>query len=320
MAAPQHEDRRRVGYWLAVAGALALFTGGLAAAYLGYAQTSGPDGAVRGYYAALQHSDAPDALAFGTVPAGPHVLLTSTVLAEQQRIAPIRGFSIASTARHGNRAIVRVRYILAFPGNPQRQQDDVLMRRSGDTWRLVRTALATSLYLPAAALRATINGTGVPQGTVLMFPGAVPISYDSRFLELDPATAAVSFASKRRTDLTTRLSGAGKHAAARALIRMLTKCLSAGPRSSAGCPAPDPQYVPGSLRGTLVGDTSKRLLIDLEQNDVGRLDISGQVRLRGHYRRLTFTNQSRRKSGRIKLDIQAYGYAVRPLRLSWGTP
>jgi hypothetical protein len=312
--------RRRVGYWAAVVGAVALFGGGLAVAYLGYAQTSGPDGAVRGYYAALQRSDAPDALAFGTVPAGPHVLLTSTVLAEQQRIAPIRGFSIVSTARHGNRATVRVRYALAFPRHPQRQQDDVRVRRTGDTWRLVRTALATKLYLPAALERASIVGAGIPEGTVLMFPGAVPISYDSPYLGLDPATATVSFASRSRTDVTTRVSAEGKAAVNRTIRHLLTKCLSAGPRTGASCPQPNPRYVPGSLHGRLAGAVGKKLIIDLEASDIGRLDVSGQVRLRGHYRRLTFTNQPRTESGRIKLGIQAFGYAVRPLRLSWGTP
>src|SRR3954454_11020099 len=113
--------RRLVWYWIAVVAAAALFGGGLALAYLGYAATSGPDGAVRGYYAALQRSDAPDALAFGSVPNGAHILLTGDVLAEQQRIAPMRGFSVVSTVQDGDRATVRVRYTLAFPGNPQHE-------------------------------------------------------------------------------------------------------------------------------------------------------------------------------------------------------
>jgi hypothetical protein len=311
--------RRRVYYWLGVAAAVALFGSGLVVAYLGYTQTSGPDGAVRGYYAALRRSDASDALAFGTVPSGPHVLLTSTVLAEQQRIAPMRGFSVASTVQHGNRATVRVRYTLAFPGSPQRQQDTVRVRRSGDTWRLVRTAVATTLYLPVGLARATIVGAGIPKGTVLMFPGAVPISYDSPYLEFDPATATVSFASKSRTDVTTRVSTAGEKAVDKAMRRMVAKCLAAGPRADTGCPVPDPRYVPGSLHGKPAGPVGKKLIIDLESTEIGRLDVSGRVRVRGHYRRLTFTNQPRTKSGRIALGVQAFGYAVRPLRLTWGT-
>jgi hypothetical protein len=312
--------RGRVRYWAAVAAALALFGGGLAIAYLGYAAPSGPDGAVRGYYAALQRADAPDALAFGTVPKGAHTLLTDLVLAEQRRIAPIRGFTVVSTVQHGNRAIVRVRYTLAFPDNPQPQQDDVRVRHTGDAWHLVRTAVATALYLPAALQRATIVGAGIPQGTVLMFPGAVPISYDSPYLELDPATASVSFASSSNTQVTTRVSNAGRRAVTRALVGKITKCLSQGPRAGANCPQPKTRYVPGTLRGTLVGHTARGLIIDLEPTDIGRLDVSGHVRLHGHYRRLTFTNQPRTQSGRIELDVQATGFAVRPLRLQWGTP
>jgi hypothetical protein len=312
--------RGRVGFWTAVVAAAALFGGGLTIAYLGYAATSGPDGAVRGYYAALQRADAPDALAFGTVPKGVHTLLTDSVLAEQRRIAPIRGFTVVSTVQNGNRAIVRVRYTLAFPGGPQPQQDDVRVRHTGGAWHLVRAVLATQLYLPAALQRATIVGAGIPDSTVLMFPGAVPIRYDSPYLELDPATASVSFASSSTTEVTARVSEAGRQAVTGALVDMITKCLSDGPRAGANCPQPETRYVPGTLRGTLVGDTARGLIIDLEATDVGRLDVSGHVRLRGHYRRLTFSNQPRTKSGRIELSVQATGFAVRPLRLAWGAP
>ena len=308
---------RRAWYWVGILAALACFGGGLTVAYLGYAATSGPDGTVRGYYAALQRGDAPDALAFGAVPRGPHLLLTSDVLAQQQRIAPIRGFSIVSTAQHGNRASVRVRYTVAFPKNPQPQRDDVRLRRSGDTWRLVRTAVATRLDLPAAALRATITRAGIPQGTVLMFPGAVPIRYDSPYLEPAPATAVVSFASKPHTRVIVRVSAAGWRTVVHALVGTLTKCLSAGPREAAGCPAPAPRYVPGTLRGRLVGNIRDQMIILLARDNAdGRLDVSGRIRVRGHYRWLTFTNQPRTRSGRFELDVQAFCYAVRPLRLA----
>ena len=311
--------RRRVWYWLAVVAALACFGGGLTVAYLGYASTSGPDGAVRGYFAALQRGDAPDALAFGDVPPGPHLLLTSDVLAEQQRIAPVRGFSVVSTTQHGDRATVRVRYTVAFPGSPQLQRDDVRVRRSGDTWRLVRTAVATRIDLPSAALRATIKRAGVPQGMVLMFPGAVPIRYDSPYLELAPATAVVSFASKPHTEVIARLSPAGRRGVVHALVRRLTECLSAGPRQAAGCPAPAARYVPGTLRGRLVGNIRNQMLVELADNADGRLEVSGRIHVRGRYQWLTFTNQPRTRSGHFQLEVEAFCYAVRPLRLAWET-
>jgi hypothetical protein len=322
--APRGSSRERTSrrghfvYLLGLLAAVALFGSGLTVAYLGYAETAGPDGAVRGYYAALARSDAADALAFGPVPKGVHVLLTGAVLAEQQRLAPIRGFSVVSAARHGDRATVRVRYTLAFPGHPQQQTDDVRVRRRDGTWRLVRTALATTLYLPSALQRATIVGAGIPEGTVLMFPGAVPIRFDSPYLELDPATAAVSFASPASTEVTARVSDAGRTAVAGALVKMLGRCLTAGPRAGANCPAPASNYVPGSLRGTLVGAIEPHLIIDLEPNAIGRIDVSGQVRIHGRYRWLTFTNQPRVKSGRVNLPVVAHGYAVRPFRLVWG--
>ena len=50
--------RHRGLYWSAVLLALAALVGGSAFAYRAYEQTSGPDGAVKGYFAALSRSDA----------------------------------------------------------------------------------------------------------------------------------------------------------------------------------------------------------------------------------------------------------------------
>src|SRR4051812_31040755 len=103
---------RRALYWIAVLVALAGLVGGAAYAYVAYRATSGPDGAVKGYFAALARSDAPAALAFGDVPAGPHELLTSAVLAEQQRIAPLHHVQILDVSRSGGAASVRYSYQL----------------------------------------------------------------------------------------------------------------------------------------------------------------------------------------------------------------
>ena len=62
---------RRALYWSAVVLAVAVLAGGAVFAYLGYRSTAGPDGTVRGYFAALARADAPAALGFGRLPAGP---------------------------------------------------------------------------------------------------------------------------------------------------------------------------------------------------------------------------------------------------------
>lgn len=301
-------------YWAGVVVGVVALVGGSGLAVLGWAETGGPAGAVRAYFAALARGDAPAALALGDVPPGPHTLLTADVLKAQQRIAPLRRFAITATHRDGNRARVVVRYTLAYPGAPQTINGTVPVHRADGDWRLDRVAIPTSLELDRALHRATIVGAGIPDGDTLVFPGAVPITFDSPYLQLNAAEDSVGFGSRPGTRVYVEVSRAGRTAVTRAVEAALRGCLAGS--AGAGCPLPDERYVPGSIRGRTAGALD--LAITVADGDSGILDARGSATVEASsYQRLTFSNRARRGAGRVKLALHARAYAVAPLRLAW---
>lgn len=301
-------------YWAGVVLGVLLLVGGSGLAVLGYAETSGPGGAVRAYFAALARGDAAAALALGTVPPGPHTLLTEDVLKAQQRIAPLRQFAITATHRDGNRARVVVRYTLAYPGSPQAINGTVPVHRADGDWRLDRVAIPTSLELDRALDRATIVGAGIPDGDTLVFPGAVPVTFDSPYLQLNAAEDSVGFDSRPGTRVYVEVSRAGRTAVTKAVETALRECLAG--RGGAGCPLPNERYVPGSIRGRTAGPLD--LTIAVADDDTGILDVRGSGKVdASSYRRLSFNNRTVRGSGRVELQLHARAYAVAPLRLAW---
>jgi hypothetical protein len=309
---------RRWFYWSGVVLGVLLLVGGGAVAVLGYAETSGPGGAVRGYFAALTRGDAADALAFGDVPAGPHTLLTGDVLRAQQRIAPLRKFSIVATHRSGDKARVSVRYTLAYATGAQTINAGVGLHRSGGDWRLDRVAIPTTLELDRALHRATIVGAGIPEGDTLIFPGAVPITFDTPYLQLNAAEDSIGFGTQPDTEVFVEVSRAGRTAAVGAVGDALRSCLTGG--ADVRCPQPSERYVPGTLRGTLTEPLAGNLTVTLTDSPDGVLDVVGSQPVRASsFRRLTFTNQPVAGRGRVVLPVHARAFAVRPLTVAWVT-
>jgi hypothetical protein len=309
--------RRRLLFGAGVVAAVVLLVGGGVVAYLGYTKTSGPDGAVRGYFAALAAGDASGALAYGDVPRGPHGLLTDQVLTEQQRIAAIKQFSIRGTTQTGARAQVKVRYMLDFPGDPQQVDSTVpVYQRDGD-WRLSRVAVATQLLLPKAAARASILGTRISAGTVLVFPGAAPVRLDTPYLKLSAAQSGVDFDSGATTEVDVVVTDAGRRQADELVAANLLACVSGrGPRT---CPLPDSRYVPGSLRGRLAS-AHPALTVSVDDSAAGVIEVTGSASVVGTYRRLSFQNRVTGGQGSVVVPIRAQAYAVSPLRFSWTRP
>jgi hypothetical protein len=303
-------------YWAGVVAGVALVAVGSTVAVLSYADNAGPAGVVRSYFAALADGDAAQALAFGDVPSGPHTLLTAEVLQAQQRIAPLRDVRVGAPRRAGNTARVPVRYTLAYPGSPQRIDSTVGLHRAGGDWRLDRVAVPASLELDRAHDRAGIVGTALPEGDTLLFPGAVPITFDSPYLQLDPATAGVGFGTDASVRVSVELSRAGRSAVTRALLAALRSCLSAGGDDSA-CPLPTDRYVPGSVRGPVDPAQLRDLTMSLD-GDAGQLDITGSVPVEATaFQRLSFTNEAVNGKGHLVLDVHARAFAVAPIRISW---
>lgn len=305
--------RRRL-YWAAVVCAAALLAGGVMVGVRGYAKTAGVDGIVRGYFAALARSDAADALAFGDIPAGPHTLLTATVLAEQQRIAPVRNFAVTAVRRNGDTAAVGVRYELGFPTRSVALRGTVGLHRGSSGWRLDRVAVPTELDPGTARERQSIVGAGIPLGRTLVFPGALPIRLDSPYLQLDPDQDYVGLDPLGQTSIDIEVSPAGRSAAIAAVRTNLDRCLAG--RADPTCPLPDERYVPGSVRGTLSGDLHN-ISVELASDPVGTLRVFARATVSGSFERLDFRNRRISGRGRIELAVNAVGYAVSPLRLRW---
>jgi hypothetical protein len=307
---------RRGLYWTAVIVAVAALFAGSLFAYVAYRDTSGPDGAVRGYFDALIRDDAAAAVAFGDVPAGPKDLLTDQVLAEQQSIAPMHDVSITGTTESGDRATVGYSYVLAFPDKAEHYDGSLRLVRHDGGWRLGTTAVATDLQMDQAVDRFNFAGTTVPNGRVLIFPGALPVQFDTPYLRLDPATRSVQFGDGRRTDVRIEPTAAGNRLLTRHLRSELRVCMAAA-RPSASCPVPSPRMIPGSMHGRVTG---VHCTYRVTSEAAGTVSISGNAFFVGRYRTLSYDNVPQLHTGRLALPVNAQAYPVAPLSVSFTAP
>lgn len=292
----------------------ALLASGVVLAVHGAATTDGPATVVRKYFAALARGDAAQALAYGTVPDGPRRLLTSTALHEQNRIAPLRDVSVEATERHGDRATVTVHYTMAFADGAVSRITHVPLYYSDAEWSLDRVAIGAFVAPTTAQDRLAVLGAPVPTGRILLFPGALPITTDTPYLELVSALDYVSFDSPSTLDVPVRVSNAGEAAVRTAVRAALNRCLAGS--ADLTCPLPTDRYVPGTVRGTLNGPIGG--LVDLDQNDSsGLLTYAGTPSITGSWQRLDFHNMARHEHAQVVLDVRASGYAVAPLQLRW---
>lgn len=308
--------RHRGLFWAAVLLSLVAIVGGSVVAYLAYEDASGPDGAVKGYFSALAASDAPRALAYGDLPQGPHTLLTSEVLREQQRIAPIRDVKIVSTDHQRSDAAVSVSYDLGFESGTQVVTDMVLVRHRGSSWQLAETAIPTSIRITQALERATILGAGIPDGRTLLFPGAVPVRFDTPNLQIVKGTGAVTFSTGHELDVSVEVSAVGRKAVATALAADLQSCFSASAKADLSCPLPTGGFVPGSLSGRVAGNVADHMNVDVGTTGVGVIDVSGEVAFVGTYRKLDFDNVASTHRGTVQIPLDSSTYA-KPIGLQW---
>jgi hypothetical protein len=315
---------RRPGvFWFATLACLLVFAGATLYAVVDYLSSSGPAGAVHDYFAALQQGDAADALAFGAVPAGPHSYLSAQVLREQLSVAGISGIDTMVSQRQGDRVSVRVSYVLSFASGPQQVQDSVDVLHVHGRWQLERSAIRTVVSLSQAGNRASLAGSGLPVTQVVLFPGALPLSFDTPDLEVDPASTVVRLSGANLSNLPVRVSASGRQLVGTAVDTAVRGCLDYLP-PDALCPVPsDPashtRAVPGSLRGTLVpGSLSSDPGVAAGAD--GQLHIAGSFRVEGSYQSLDFNNQITEKSGTITVDFGAHCYATSPRAIGWDTP
>lgn len=309
---------KRKLYWAGVLAGVLLLAGGIVVGALGLTATASPASVVRSYFAALAHGDAAQALAYGSVPSGPRVLLTSDVLHEQQRIAALQDVSVRGTRRHGSHAVVAVTYRLTFRGAGVSVSDDVALHKSSGNWRLDAAAVATELNTPVARQRESVLGTPVPRGRTLLFPGALPIRLDTPYLAVAADTGYVSFDSPPAAFVDLNVTQAGRAAFTSAVRERLRSCLTTS--RSPACPLPTERFIPGSVSGRLAGGLQATSITIRSGDPVGSLRLDAKAPVMASYRQLNFHNRVVTGHGRVVLEVHAVAYAVPPLRISWVGP
>jgi hypothetical protein len=297
-------------YWVAVLAALAALATGALITASAYVSESEPETAAVAYFHALGRGDAAGALGLGNLPPGPRTYLTREVLHAALSVARISDVRVLSVTRHGRTAKVTLEYHL---GSAQ-VSDAVPLVRHGRGWRLTRTAVPVHLQVIKGADRMTIAGARVPNTTVLLFPGALPVTFDTPNLDLGKLQVVHLDGAAVPQKIQPVVSPAGKQrvdAAARAAVQA---CVSG--KTSHGCPRPARQgVVPGSVRGRVVGNVD--LQIAAAPGARGLLKITGPVKVEGSYQQLDFNNQPVRRTGSITLMVSAQCYATSPAKIAW---
>lgn len=316
--APGRPRRRRWLFWPAVVLALGMVAGGGYLAWTAYAEETAPRTVVAQYLAALSSGDAAAALAYGTVPEGSRDLLTDDVLAAQLELAPMGEVEVGAVDVGADTATAAISYELGYPDAVVPVEDVVSLVREGRTWRLEAVVAERTINVTSAADRATLDGETVPDGTYLVFPGALPVGFDTDNLALPDEARVVRLSQESAAEERPVLSPPGRDAIVAAVELALTACLDGTAPTPVLCPLPDdPRAVPGSIRGELSGELADEVLLQLQGNREGRVLISGDISVTGEYQTLDFNNQRVAKTGELTIDLLASCFAVTPETISW---
>jgi hypothetical protein len=292
--------------------------GGIAFAVTTLTEVTSPRSTVAGYFAALRRADAPAALSLGPRLHGDtSQLLTSAALREQQRLGPISDVTVGSTAEKGNRATVAVSYRVGGAA-PTARNETIALHRKGNGWELDRSSSLVRIHLRNAAHRTTLAGSAVPSTPVHVFPGVLPLRFDTAALQMDPKVPTVTLSADADLNVGVALSGVGRRALAARLDSAVAACLRNPP---APCPleAIAARTVPGSLRGTVTAPPSAgppQLVLSATDAD-GLVTASGTFKADGHWMVLDFENQAQPKHGTVRVDYRAQLYVSNLAAIVW---
>ena len=160
-----------------------------------------------------------------------------------------------------------------------------------------------TLTLLQAADRASFAGAVIPFDSTLVFPGAVPITFDSPYLRLTLATDQLTLSQSSDVELSAELTPAATSAIVHQLNTLLTACGraadAADASSGARCPVPSPQFVPGSMSGTLMSQPSD-LTLGVASSSTGLITITGEADFDGSYRMLDFNDVAHARTGSFR--------------------
>ncbi|HEX2307442.1 MAG TPA: hypothetical protein VHI14_03875 [Jatrophihabitantaceae bacterium] len=291
--------------------------GGIAFAVTALTEVASPRSTVADYFAALRHADAPAALSLGPRPNGDTRLLTSAALREQQRLGPISEVTVGGTTENGSRAAVAASYRVGGAA-PTTRNETIALHRKGNGWELDRSSSLVSVHLRNAARRTTLAGLAVPSMPVHVFPGVLPLRFDTAALQMDPKVPTVTLSADADLNVGVVLSEAGRRALAGQLDSAVAVCLRHPPTP---CPleATATRTVPGSLRGTVTAPPSvgpPQLVLSGTDAD-GLVTASGRFRADAHWTVLDFENQPQQKHGTVSIDYRAQLYVSKPAAIVW---
>ncbi|HEX8079276.1 MAG TPA: hypothetical protein VF557_03625 [Jatrophihabitans sp.] len=322
--------RRRRGWRLALA---ALLSAVLAVA-LGllaldrHAERSSPESVARSYFQALADGDAPAALALAADPPRGQ-WLTSVVLGQQLRLAPLADISVRPASRLGSTATVEVRYRLLFGSGARSVSDTARLTRRGSSWWMSRVASTVRVTAGSpGADRLRLAGRKLPAAAVMLFPGALPLAADPpglRVRDTGPASGAGDRLMVRLADaellakVAVSMSAALRAQVEQAVDRLLAGCLKGS--NDPLCPLPgSDRPVPGSLRGSapLIKTVTPRIALAAAQPGV--VSVRARVPVQGSWQVWDFENQAVRRTGKVTVEVSARVALDRPAVARWDPP
>jgi hypothetical protein len=299
--------------------------GGGTVAVMTAVRVASPGDVVENYFAALRAGDAPAALSYGDAPTGNRSFLTSAALREQNRLAAIGSLQVEAATVSGRTARVPVTYTLtpaAAPTRPSIQTTNVALHRKGRGWALDRTAAVVRVLPIAAGRRATLAGAAVPAQPVALFPGIVPVRYDTTLIEQQLNSGYVTLTSTTPVRVGAQLSDSGRSVVEAAVRKAFMLCLArptaAASRSCPLTPTISGRVVPGSLRGAL-----RRSAFDVApalRDADGLVRTSGSFFVDGRYQTLNYDNLASTDTGTAEVNFVAAVYITAPGSVRWEQP
>jgi len=318
---PARSRVRRGLFRLVLLLSVLVLAAGAVYAVLTWQNQSQPGTVAADYLAAVARDDAPAALSYGTMPAGPQALLTTDALRRQLAIASMTGITVVAVDQSGHDAVVSVVYQLNFASGAVRVNDKIRLVRSGHTWRLASVAIPLTLRLSKASARAELAGAQVPADSQLYFPGALPLTFDTPNLVAASQDQVVKFTGPSSLDVAVQVSAAGRVAVWTALNTALRACLAGTFAAPATCPQPGVAgTVPGSLRGTTTYNTSAPMDLPVLDGPEGIVQVSSEAPINGTYSKLDFNNLPQTTPFNSRLAFSAFVSAKQPSTVVWSIP
>jgi hypothetical protein len=294
-----------------------LLVAGVVVAVVSHLQIAGPSAVVRSYFSALRTGDAAKALSFGAAPSGNTSYLTSAVVQAQSRLGVLGEPTLTSVTHSGDTARVGVTYTVGT----KTLTDQITLHRTSRHWQMDATTASVSVDVGAAAHRATMSGLDLPTGAIDLFPGAVPVVYDTPDLSQSPTSDLVSLSATGVLRVRAQLTDAGSDAVVQSLRAAMTACLGQGAQAPASCPLTPTadRAVPGSLRGTIATVDAPNPATLVTGDADGLVELDATISVTGTWSVLDFNNLAVKKTGTAVVPVTGRTYITAPQSVLWVT-